>query len=57
LPAINGPDYANIRRLPAIAPALLNAWGHFPVLRRGLDEPYQEVISVPPQTTLSVIVQ
>ncbi|AUL99184.1 hemagglutinin [Zoogloeaceae bacteirum Par-f-2] len=57
LPAINGPDYANIRRLPATVPALLNAWGHFPVLRRGLDEPYQEVISVPPQTTLSVIVQ
>lgn len=57
LPSVNGPDYVGIRRIPATRPFLLNAWGHFPALRSGLDDSYSEVISVPPQTTLSVIVQ
>lgn len=57
LPSINGPDYESIRRVPSFRPFLLKAWGHFPVLRSGLDDTFTEVISVPPQTTLSVIVQ
>jgi len=57
LPAINGPDYASLRRLPSSAPATLKASGHFPVVRRPSTAAYSESVAVPAGSVLTVVVQ
>ncbi len=57
LPAVNGPDYASSRNLPARAPSVLKASGHFPVVRRPSGATYSETVAVPPRSALTVVVQ
>ncbi|WP_187360141.1 M30 family zinc metallopeptidase [Chitinolyticbacter meiyuanensis] len=57
LPGINGPDYLADRVLPSSVPSMLQGYAHFPVVRTPAGNSYNETISVPPGTTLSVIVQ
>ncbi|GHD68343.1 hypothetical protein GCM10007350_33370 [Jeongeupia chitinilytica] len=58
LPALNGPDYTSMRAagLPKVLPTTLKAYSHFPVVRTNLAATYSENVTVPPGTTLSVIV-
>lgn len=57
LPAINGPDYRHLRRIPITVPQQLNGFGHFPVLRApDMDGVYSEIMPVPARTTLSIVV-
>ena len=58
LVGINGPDYAPVRQLPNTVPPTLAGHGHFPLTRQANDKGvYQEQLSVPQGTTLTVIVQ
>ena len=58
LVGINGPDYAPVRQLPDAVPTTLAGHGHFPLTRQANDKGvYQEQLSVPQGTTLTVIVQ
>ena len=58
LVGINGPDYAPVRQLPSTVPPTLAGHGHFPLTRQANDKGvYQEQLSVPQGTTLTVIVQ
>ncbi len=57
LPGIHGPDYLADRVLPSSVPTLLQGYAHFPVVRTPTGNTYSETISVPPGTTLTVIVQ
>ncbi|UXY16997.1 hypothetical protein N8I74_08305 [Chitiniphilus purpureus] len=57
LPAINGPDYAHKRVLPAAAPLQLQPYAHFPLVRRPNTDRFEAVMPVPAGLSLSVVVQ
>lgn len=57
LAAFNGPDFAKLRRLPASVPASLVSHGHFPLVRRNLAATFTENLTVPPGTSVTIVIQ
>ncbi|WP_169749769.1 M30 family zinc metallopeptidase [Comamonas thiooxydans] len=55
--AIDGPAYILDRVLPTSVPAELVPLGSFPVVRPAVYGTYTETVSVPPGTTLSIVVR
>lgn len=54
---VDGPMYASIRSLPQTVPEELVPLGSFPLVRPAVYGAYAETVSVPPGTTLSVVVR
>jgi hypothetical protein len=57
LPSLGGPSEAGYRILPNTVPTELKPYSSFPVMRNDLVGDYQETITVPPNTTLTIIVK
>lgn len=57
LAEINGPDFAKLRRLPDSVPASLVPHGHFPLVRRNLGDTIIEDLTVPPGTSVTIVIQ
>lgn len=56
IPAINGSLYKSVRTLPTVTPASLQAYGNFPIVRKGVTGRFTQTYKVPAGTTLSVVV-
>ncbi|WP_026262890.1 M30 family zinc metallopeptidase [Chitiniphilus shinanonensis] len=57
LPAVNGPDFDFAVRWPTTRPSVLKPYALFPVRRAPANGVYKEVVPVPINTTLSVVIQ
>ncbi|MDR2081224.1 MAG: hypothetical protein LBP54_04995 [Campylobacteraceae bacterium] len=53
----NGADYKQYRKLPTSSSQTIYPYGHFPFLRKTTENTFTESFSVPPKTTVSVVVQ
>jgi hypothetical protein len=54
---IDGAIYSGIRKLPTVVPPTLKALASFPVLRPAVSGTYTETVTVPANTTLSVVIR
>ncbi|TJZ73843.1 M30 family zinc metallopeptidase [Chitiniphilus eburneus] len=57
LPAINGPDYGYAVKWPTTLPTTLAPYAMFPLRRAASNGVYQEVVPVPINTSLTVVVR
>jgi len=57
IPAVDGSNYVSDRTMPSSVPATLQAFGQFPVARGTQTGTYSETITVPANSTVSIIVQ
>ncbi|MDR2790290.1 MAG: hypothetical protein LBB59_04890 [Campylobacteraceae bacterium] len=53
----NGADYKQYRKLPTSSSQTIYPYGHFPFLRKTTNNIFTERFSVPPQVSVSVVVQ
>lgn len=56
IPALNGPNYSGQRTMPTSVPATLQGFGQFPVARGLKAGTYSETITVPPYSTVSIVI-
>lgn len=56
LPEIDLQTMVDKRKLPASAAGPLQGWSMLPVVRRGIRGTFSETVTVPPRTTLSVVI-
>lgn len=55
IPAVNGQNYSSQRSMPSTVPATLQGFGQFPVARGFKTGTYSETITVPANSTVSII--
>lgn len=56
IPVIDAEAYKSLRSLPTSVPPTLKGLANFPVLRKGISGTFEEVVRVPPGTSLSVVI-